>query len=121
MVRTVVRDYSWPAPLEVPMRCLAIVRFPLPTDFTGDRLRAVRDDAVPRYRGIPGLRRKYFLGNASFAGGVYEWDSRERAQAFHAGAWRERLRSAYSVTPEVQYFDVHAMVDNDTSAMRIDA
>jgi hypothetical protein len=103
------------------MRCLAIVRFPAPAGLTGARLRAVLEDAVPRYQGIPGLHRKYFLGNESSGGGVYEWDSRERAEAFYNDAWRERLRTVYGATPTVEYFDVHAVVDNESGTSRIDA
>ncbi len=46
---------------------------------------------------------------------------RERAQAFYNDTWRERLRTVYGATPEIQFFDVHAVVDNDAHTMRIDA
>ena len=103
------------------MRCIAIVRFPAPAGLTGERLRAVLEEAVPRYLAIPGLHRKYFLGNAGFGGGVYEWESRATAQAFYNETWRERLRSIYGAVPQVEYFDLHAVVDNDSQTMRIDA
>ncbi len=103
------------------MRCIAIVRFPAPVGLTGAKLRAVLEDAVPRYRGIPGLHRKYFSGNDTHGGGVYEWDSRERAEAFYNEQWRERLRTVYGALPQVEYFDVHAVVDNDADTARIDA
>lgn len=94
------------------MRCIAIVRFPAPPGLSGDRLRAVLEQAVPRYEGIDGLRRKYFLGNSTFGGGVYEWESRAKAQAFYDDQWRERLRTVYGAHPQVEYFDLHAEVDN---------
>ena len=103
------------------MRCLAIVRFPAPAGLSGDKLRAVLEDAVPRYQVIPGLHRKYFLGNDTHGGGVYEWDSRAVAEAFYNDTWRERLRTVYGAVPHVEYFDVHAVVDNDSHTMRIDA
>jgi hypothetical protein len=102
------------------MRCLAFVRFPAPSGLTGDKLRAVLEEGVPRYKGIPGLHRKYFLGNSSFGAGVYEWESRATAQAFYNEQWRERLRTVYGAVPQVEYFDVHAMVDNDSGTMRIE-
>lgn len=101
------------------MRCVAIVRFPAPADLTDDQLRAALEDAVPRYQGIPGLHRKYFLGNDAHGGGVYEWDSRARAEAFYNEQWRERLRTVYGALPQVEYFDVHAVVDNDAQTARI--
>jgi hypothetical protein len=103
------------------MRCVAIVRFPAPAGLSGDKLRAVLEEAVPRYQGIPGLHRKYFLGNSSFGGGVYEWESRAAARAFYNEQWRERLRTVYGALPQVEYFDVHAVVDNDAGTARIDA
>jgi hypothetical protein len=65
------------------MRCITLVRFPKPTGLSGARLRAVLEDAVPRYQKIPDLHRKCFLGNDTHGGGVYEWESREAAQAFY--------------------------------------
>ncbi len=103
------------------MRCLAIVRFPAPANLAGDKLRAVLQNAVPRYQGVPGLHRKYFLGNDTLGGGVYEWDSRATAQAFYNDAWRERLRTVYGAVPPVEYFDEHAVVDNEAHTARIDA
>ena len=103
------------------MRCVAIVRFPAPTRIPREKLHAVLEEAVPRYQGIPGLHRKYFMGNASFGGGVYEWESRAAARAFYNEQWRERLRTVYGALPQVEYFDLHAVVDNDAGTARIDA
>jgi hypothetical protein len=102
------------------MRCLAIVRFPAPAGLSGPKLRAVLEDAVPRYQDLPGLHRKYFAGNDAHGGGVYEWDSRERAQAFYNATLRERLRTVYGAVPEVEFFDVHAVVDNDAHMATVD-
>ena len=103
------------------MRCVAIVRFPAPTGIPREKLHAVLEETVPRYQGIRGLHRKYFMGNASFGGSVYEWESRAAAQAFYNEQWRERLRTVYGAHPQVEYFDVHAVVDNDAGTARIDA
>jgi hypothetical protein len=103
------------------MRCLAIVRFPAPAGLSGAKLRAVLEDGVPRYQGLPGLRRKYFAGNEIHGGGIYEWDSREAAQAFYNDAWRARLRTVYGAVPEIEFLDIHAVVDNEAGTARIDA
>ena len=103
------------------MRCITLVRFPAPTGLNGSKLRAVLEDAVPRYQKIPGLHRKYFLGNDKHGGGVYEWESREAADAFYDEAWFERLLTVYGARPELQFFDLHALVDNETHTARIDA
>ena len=103
------------------MRCLAIVRFPAPAGLTGAKLRAVMEEGVPRYRDLPGLHRKYFAGNTTHGAGIYEWDSRAAAEAFYDETWRERLRTVYGAVPDVQFFDIHAVVDNDAQTSRIDA
>ena len=46
--------------------------------------------------------------------------TRATAQAFYNEQWRERLRTVYGAMPQVEYFDVHAMVDNDSGTMRIE-
>jgi len=102
------------------MRCVAIVRFPAPAALSGEQLRKVLEDAVPRYRVIPGLHRKYFLGNDTHGGGVYEWQDRATAQAFYDAAWFERMRTVYGAVPDIQYFDMHAVVDNDGGTSVID-
>jgi hypothetical protein len=103
------------------MRCIAVVRFPAPADIGGARLRAVLEEGVPRYQGIPGLHRKYFIGNETHGAGVYEWDSRAVAEPFYNATWRERLRTVYGAIPQVEFFELHAVVDNDAGTARIDA
>jgi len=103
------------------MHCLAIVRFPAPAGLSGAKLRAVLQDGVPRYKDLPGLHRKYFAGNATHGGGIYEWESRAEADAFYNDSWRERLRTDYGAVPQIEFFDVHAVVDNDAHTMHIDA
>ena len=102
------------------MRCLAIVRFPAPPGLSGSKLRAVLEAGVPRYQGIPGLHRKYFAGNDSHGAGIYEWESRSAADAFYDAAWHERLRTVYGAVPQIEFFEVDAVVDNDSHTMRID-
>jgi hypothetical protein len=70
---------------------------------------------------MAGLQRKYFIGNAAHGGGVYEWESRAAAAAFYDAAWREQLRNRYGVEPQVELFDLHAVVDNEAGTTRIDA
>jgi hypothetical protein len=73
------------------MRCLAIVRFPAPAGLSGAKLRAVLENGVPRYQDLPGLHRKYFTGNATHGGGIYEWESRAAADAFYNDAHTARI------------------------------
>ena len=59
--------------------------------------------------------------NDTHGGGVYEWESLEAARALYDETWFERLRTVYGAQPELQFFDLHAMVDNDAHVARIDA
>ncbi len=102
------------------MRCITVVRFPLPPGLTPQKLRVVLGDSVPRYQGIPGLRRKYFAGNETHGGGIYEWDSEEVARSFYDEAWFERMSKVYGAKPELQFLDVHATVDNEAGTARIE-
>lgn len=101
------------------MRCLTVVRFPARADLDPARLRRLLEDTVPRYREVPGLRRKYFIGGPTASGGVYEWQSRDAAAAFHDETWRARMQSLYGASPEVEFFDVHALVDNAAGSTEI--
>jgi hypothetical protein len=101
------------------MRCLTIVRFPAPAELDPAQLRELLREAVPRYQVVPGLSRKYFIGNESTGGGVYQWESRAAAEAFYSQDWYERMLDVYGTQPEVEFFDVHALVDNETGRSEI--
>ncbi len=103
------------------MTCLAIVTFPTRADLSGDALRALMESAVPRYQGVPALRRKYFIGGAELSGGVYEWESRAAAERFYGEDWFARMTAIYGERPCVQFFAVHALVDNEAGTASIDA
>jgi hypothetical protein len=103
------------------MRCLTIVTFPTRTDLSRDGLRELMEHAVPRYRGVPDLRRKYFIGGPELSGGVYEWESRAAAEGFYGEEWFARITELYGARPHVQYFAIHALVDNDAGTASVDA
>lgn len=98
------------------MRCLTVVRFPAPRNLEPAQLRALLEEAIPRYRHVPGLRRKVFIGSETTGGGVYEWDSWAAAEAFYDQDWTERMLDVYQVVPDVEFFDLHAVVDNEAGS-----
>lgn len=101
------------------MRCLTLVRFPVSSHLEPPQLRRVLEEAIPRYQRIPGLLRKLFIGNATTGGGVYEWESLEAAEAFYDQDWTERMLDVYGVIPELEFFDLHAHVDNESGTSAI--
>lgn len=96
---------------ELSMRAVAVVTFPSPGRRSAAETRALLEAAGPEYTTIPGLLRKYFLAGDGVAGGVYEWESRARAEAFHDTAWRQQMTANYGAPPEVILFDLPAVAD----------
>jgi hypothetical protein len=91
----------------------AIVNFPLPDGTDAAEAARMFRESAPRYRGVPGLVRKYHvLGEDGTGGGVYLWESRKAADALYTDAWREMIRERYGATPSIRYFATPVIVDN---------
>lgn len=95
---------------------IAVVLFPAPSEPLPDP-RALLEATAPAYQRIPGLKRKYFIGNERSAGGVYEWCDREAAIRYFDDEWRTRMAERYGVTPNVELFAAPCVVDNDSNAI----
>jgi len=91
----------------------AIVRFKLPHGTTHDDIKAVYENSVPRYQGVPGLVRKYYLyGDDQTGGGVYLWTDRATAERFYSEAWRNLIKQRFGNAPDIQFYDSPVIVDN---------
>jgi hypothetical protein len=91
----------------------AIVTFRLPEGTTAEDAAEIFMLSAPRYRGVPGLVRKYHVfGDDGSGGGVYLWESREAAQALYDDTWRAMIKERYGAEPEVRYFETPVIVDN---------
>jgi hypothetical protein len=75
-------------------------------------LRELLERTAPRYRAVPGLLRKLFLGAPGIGGGFYEWRNRADAEAWFDARWHEQMRAAYGVEPRIEWFEVACVVDN---------
>jgi hypothetical protein len=60
----------------------AFVQFRLPQPVTPERAKDIFLSTAPKYRGTPGLLRKYYVlsQDGTTAGGVYLWQSRQDAE-----------------------------------------
>ena len=68
----------------------AIVRFNIPKETTLEQATDAYRGTAPKYQGLPGLVRKYYLyGEEGEVGGVYLWESREQAEAFYNADWKK--------------------------------
>lgn len=90
---------------------VAVVTFPAQTDRSTAQMRSLLEEAGPAYVAIPGLRRKYFLSGDGLAGGVYEWERREQAEAFYDEAWYVQMTARSGSRPAVLLFDSPAIAD----------
>ncbi|MGE0700058.1 MAG: monooxygenase [Hyphomicrobiaceae bacterium] len=92
----------------------AIVRFKLPdTVKLADAEKMFRGSA-PKYEGLAGLVRKYYLFDEAShtGGGVYLWESRAAADRVYNADWRKMIADRYGAPPEISYFESPVIVDN---------
>jgi hypothetical protein len=98
---------------------VAVVTFPAPPPRSPAETRTLLEQAGPEYTRIPGLRRKYFMMGEGEAGGVYEWDSRERADAFYNDEWYATMTESYGARPTVRIYDSPAIADGNAGRLEI--
>jgi hypothetical protein len=80
---------------------------------------ALYEATAPKYQSIPGLIRKYFMGNSERAGGWYEWDSIESAKAYYTPEWEQFITGTYGTYLRIEYFDCPCVVDNANKTITI--
>ena len=100
----------------------ALVQFKLPQPITREQAREIFSGTAPKYRGIQGLIRKYYIlsKDGVTAGGVYLWNSREDAERLYTGEWKNFIRDRYGADPSVIYFDSPVVVDNVVGSILVD-
>jgi len=93
----------------------AIVRFKLPTTVKLADAEKLFRGSAPKYEGLAGLVRKYYLfdDKTHTGGGVYLWESREAAEKVYNADWQKMIAERYGAPPEITYFESPVIVDND--------
>jgi hypothetical protein len=101
----------------------AIVRFNLPATVDVAKAAELFEGSAPKYRGLAGLIRKYYLFDAEThtGGGCYLWESREAADRVYNSEWRKMITERYGAPPEISYFDTSVVVDNTLGKTILDA
>ena len=96
----------------------AVVQVPLPKPITLEEATRAFESTAPKYQGVRGLVRKYYLRSEDGrrAGGVYLWETRSAAEAFYDSEWASRVKQVYGSDPEVSWFDTPVIVDNQSGA-----
>ena len=73
----------------------AIVQFSLPKPISLEEAARAFELTAPKYQGLRGLVRKYYLRSA-----VYN------------GEWKARVKQLYGSEPEISWFETPVIVDN---------
>jgi heme-degrading monooxygenase HmoA len=98
-----------------------LVTLPVPSGVDRARLVAEFRAAVPTYRQIPGLLRKYFIvtDDGRF-GGIYFWHSQASAQAWFNPAWHARVQQSYGQAAILEWFDIPILLPSRLVDNRIE-
>ncbi|WP_417319741.1 hypothetical protein [Emcibacter sp.] len=95
------------------MKCVTLVRFSPKEKRPSGEYKKFLESIMPVYASAEGLRHKYFtVSENGEAVGVYEWTSRELAEAFHNADW-DRMMQGMATAHSVEYLTVRAELDND--------
>jgi hypothetical protein len=91
-----------------------IVKFKLPETITNLQAQEIFLSTAPKYRGLPGLIRKYYFLDMDgiTAGGIYLWESREDADGLYTKEWKTFVHGKYGSDPELTYLETPVVVDN---------
>ena len=100
-----------------------IAQFKLPQPMTRAQAREVFLSTAPRYKGLTGLIRKYYIlsEDGATAGGVYLWRSRAEADRMYTEEWKRFVREKYGTDPMLTYLYTPVVVDNVSQQVLTDA
>jgi hypothetical protein len=91
----------------------ATVRYKLPPSIAYAACREHFHKIAPGFRHAKGLISKHFIWSESgWAGGVYQWQTREDAERFYSGPWLEGIVERYGMRPQIEFYEVFALTDN---------
>jgi hypothetical protein len=101
----------------------AIVNFKLSDGIDSKKAAELFEGSAPKYRGMKGLVRKYYLFDADkrIGGGVYLWKSRADAEAVYTPQWQAYIAERYGAPPDIRYFETAVIVDNESDRITADA
>jgi hypothetical protein len=91
-----------------------IVEFKLPQPMSVEQARETFLSTAPKYRGMPGLVRKYYFlsEDGTKAGGIYLWESRGHAARVYTEEWKTFVRGKYGTDPSLTWLECPVVVDN---------
>jgi hypothetical protein len=74
----------------------------------------VQQESIPKWRGQPGLVRKYYASSEDGKDlhGIYLWKSREAAEEAYSKVWRARMLELIGMAPTITYLPCSVVLDN---------
>lgn len=72
------------------------------------------------FREVKGLRRKYYLNSDAGGGGIYEFATREDAEAWFNDGWADWMEGRFGVRPILTIFENSVVLDNEAEEVRVD-
>lgn len=96
-----------------------IVTFPAPPGASRTDIVEDARHVVERWQGERDLVRKHFVwsDDRSTLKGIYFWKSRTAAENAHDAAWRAACEKRTGAAPDIAYFDLFMIIDNDADAV----
>lgn len=71
------------------------------------------------YKDVKGLRRKYYLNGEAGGGGIYEFATREEAEAWFHDGWADWMEGRFGVRPTLEIYDNNVVLDNEAGEVRV--
>ena len=72
------------------------------------------------YHEVDGLVRKHYLYSETGGGGVYFFESREKAEAWFHSGWSDWMEGRFGVKPTLALYDNYLTLDNEAGNVRVD-
>ena len=100
--------------------CIVVVQFPLDKR-TEEQAIASGTATAPTYCELAenGLIRKDYLNGDAGTGGVYLWESREKAETWFTPERVKMLTEKFGAIPTLTWYDTHVTVDNTNEEVRV--
>jgi hypothetical protein len=72
------------------------------------------------FHNVKGLRRKYYLNSENGGGGIYEFATRQDAEAWFHEGWADWMEERLGVRPTLALFDNPVVLDNESGQVKVD-
>jgi hypothetical protein len=99
-----------------------LVTIAMPAGVTKARVLQGFQAALPEYKAVSGLLRKYFIltGDGRF-GGIYLWKDQDSAERWFNTAWKERVRKTYGTDANIEWYDTPILLPSTLASNLIPA